>query len=105
MSGAVGAVLVGVLGLVGIVHFMTIRYSVLPKAIAAAKTQKSLDAALVLGYVFPLTPAIFGVCAVIFVGEWWLILPFAAMSICAWLVIRSYLQEALNSRTGPPPSP
>ncbi len=87
-----GAFIIAVLVAVGIFNVATVRFHLLPRAIANPKAAP--EAVVMVGYSFAVAPSIYGIVASIITGEGLLALPFGAIAIGGLVVVWSYLRES-----------
>jgi hypothetical protein len=78
----------GILLLVAVSSFLLTRYLVLP---GMARQQAQPSAIASTAYGFAETPAIFGLGLAIMTAEGWVALPFGALALLSWVVMRNYV--------------
>jgi hypothetical protein len=96
-----GALLFGVLTAVAVIQILLARFLFLPSMIA--RPQARQDRVVVIGYARPLAAVVYGVLISILTGQGLLTLPFAALALCGWVMVWSYLRrwvEGREPRTG-----
>jgi hypothetical protein len=76
---------------VEITSMLLVRLVVLPQA--ARGTPESRHSVPVVGYAFTMSPAVVGVVAAVFTGQWYVPLIFAAIALVAWVWIHSFVSE------------
>jgi hypothetical protein len=90
------AVVVAILLIVAVSETFLVRFVLLPSSVRHPEATR--EQAESLGYAFAHASAVYGTVASIMTGQGLLALPFGAIAAVSWLVVHSYLEEALGDR-------
>jgi hypothetical protein len=91
-----GALLFGVLLTLAVMHLLTARFLLLPHMIARPQARR--DRVVVTGYGRPLAAVVYGPLISSLTGQGLLTLPFAALALCGWVMVWSYLRRWVQGR-------
>ncbi len=84
------ALLFGALLALAVINVLLARFLLLPAVIARPQARK--DRVVVIGYAHPLAAVVYGPLISIFTAQGLLTLPFAAVALCGWVMVWSYLR-------------
>ena len=87
-----------VLFIVSLTNVGVSRFLMLPAV--ARRRDASPDSVITMGYLFALTPTLYGVTSVILTGEGWISLPFTLLSLFAVLDLRVYFAATYEQPQG-----
>ena len=92
LPAQMGTVLFGLLLVIAIINGASIRFLVLPRAMAEAEPRR--NQLVLISYMFAVAPATYGLVVSLFTGKSLLILPFAVVALFGLFINWSYLRHA-----------